>query len=511
MNAVAMGRARSVAITGLQCYPIDIEVSVSDGLPTVDIVGLPDASVTESRKRIRSAIGYSGWSMPGRKVTVNLTPGDRKKMGTGFDLAIALAVLQAEGHVPSAGTAEVALLGELNLDGRLRPVRGVLPSLLAARSAGLRHAIVPHGNRDEAELIEGMRVQVAASLAHAAAICGAKVEPAEVEAVGAEPATGGPGPPPHDFAEVQGQAEARWAAEVAAAGGHHLLMVGTPGAGKTLLASCLPSILPDLDGEAAAETAAVRSIDGSFDAREGLSHRPPFENPHHKSTAAALLGSRHQHVGVLARANHGVLFLDEAPEFTRDVLEVLRQPLESGRLHVNRSWGTLAIDSAFQLVMAANPCPCGQAVGRGLRCRCTPLEKRRYLQKLSGPLLDRVDIQVEMMPVTLADLHARNESEPSAAIATRVRAARNIQGERYRSMPWRLNNRAPGAWLRETFDFSATETRPLDSALERGILTMRGYDRVFRIGTTIGDLAGRERPTGENLLAALLLRTREDA
>lgn len=506
-----MGRSRTVGITGLQCYPIDVEVSVADGLPTVDIVGLPDASVAESRKRIRSAIGYSGWAMPGRKMTVNLTPGDRKKMGTGFDLAIALAVLQAEGHVPAEGTRGVAVLGELNLDGRLRPVRGLLPSLLAARDAGMARAIVPTANRAEAELLDGIRVDTAPSLAHAAQLCGADVEPVEVEPVEAAASPTGGGPVAGDFAQVQGQEEARWAMEVAAAGGHHLLMIGAPGAGKTLLASCLPSILPDLDEAAAARVAAVRSIEGTFDPRHGLSHRPPFESPHHKTTAAALLGSRQQQVGVLARAHHGVLFLDEAPEFARDVLEVLRQPLENGRVHVNQAWGTLSIDAGFQLVMAANPCPCGQAVGAARHCRCTPLEKRRYLHKLSGPLLDRIDVQISMTAVTRADLHAPRVAESSSAIAARVVAARAAQAERYRGCEWALNARAPGAWLRERFALAGAETAPLDSALERGILTMRGYDRVLRVGTTIGDLAGRERPSQSDLLAALALRTREDS
>lgn len=510
--SVRVGRTAAVALWGLTGTPIHIEASINDGLPGIDIVGLPDASVTESRKRIRAAIANLGITLSAQRITVNLSPGGVKKIGTGFDLGIATAILAAEGHVPASGTRGVVHIGELGLDGRLHPIHGVMPAVLAAAKVGFSRCIVPHGNAGEAFLVSGINVVAAGNLAEAINALGGSVTVPALPPV-AHAAT--QPPPPHqvtDLREVRGQADARHALEVAAAGGHHLLMVGSPGAGKTLLAGCLPGILPQLDETEAVEALALRSIDGTFTSANKASLVPPFQTPHHRTSASAMVGgSRPGAIGVFSRAHRGVLFMDEAPEFHRDVLEALRQPLESGRCDINRAWGSVTLPARFQLVLAANPCPCGLAMSPHGGCMCTPLDKRRYRGRLSGPLLDRVDIQLDMLPVTPADIHTTEAGEPSSAVAARVTQARERQRRRYSDLPWTLNSQAPGAWLRDHAALSPAATAPLDRALERGALTMRGYDRIVRVATTLADLEERDAPTRDDLMAALLLRTREAA
>ncbi|WP_295689718.1 YifB family Mg chelatase-like AAA ATPase [uncultured Brevibacterium sp.] len=506
----SFGRTTAVALHGISGTPVSIEASVNDGLPGIDIVGLPDASVTESRKRIRAAISNLGITLTSRRVTVNLSPGGVKKVGTAFDLGIAVAILEAEGKIPADRARGIVHIGELGLDGRIHPVRGVLPSVLAGLRAGATRFVVPAANAEEAGLVDGAEVRGAANLADVVTMLGGEIDDPGLPAIELPEAAALPPPDVHDLAEVQGQDDARFALEVAAAGGHHLLMTGTPGAGKTLLAGCLPGLLPPLDVDEACEVVALRSLDGTLDPAAGLDRTPPFEAPHHRTSASAMVGgSRPGSIGVFSRAHRGVLFMDEAPEFRRDVLEALRQPLENGRCDIHRAWGSVVLPSRFQLVLASNPCPCGAGVGGSTRCRCTPLDRRRYRGRLSGPLLDRIDIQLEMLPLVAADLHATSPREDTATVAARVARARELQAHRYAGLPWSLNAQAPGAWLRETFDFRRTETAPLDTALERGGITMRGYDRVVRIATTLADLAGRTRPQGDDLLSALVLRIRE--
>ncbi|WP_084500243.1 YifB family Mg chelatase-like AAA ATPase [Brevibacterium album] len=506
-----IGRTEAIALAGLDGTPVVVEASANAGIPGIDIVGLPDAAVSESRKRIRAALHNMGVTIQTLRYTVSLAPGSVRKVGTGFDLAIAVAILEVEGCLDPAAVRGAVFCGELGLDGRVLPFPGVLPTVVSGMRAGFRRFVVPAGCAEEAGMVPGAQIVPAVSLADCAVTLGAKdIRPAPAEAVRPHPVRHAPRPQIHDLSEVQGQDDARFALEVAAAGGHHLLMMGAPGAGKTLIASCLPGILPPLDPPAAVEVMALRSLAGTLTREDTASALPPFETPHHRTTAAAMLGSsRPNMVGVFSRAHRGVLFMDEAPEFSRDVLEALREPVESGWCRVSRAWGSVTLPAEFQLVMAANPCPCGAGLGPDSACRCTPADKRRYRDRLSGPLLDRVDIRLEMLPVTPADVHAPIPRESSEEVARRVVRAREAQAARYADMPWSTNARAPGAWLRRAFAFSAAETRVLDRALETGALSMRGYDRVVRIAASIADLAGTERPGADELGAALLMRTQE--
>ncbi|WP_309130958.1 YifB family Mg chelatase-like AAA ATPase [Brevibacterium sp.] len=506
-----IGRSSAVALWGLAGTIVSIEACVSAGLPGIDIVGLPDASVSESRKRLRAALAYLGIPVATQHLTINLTPGTVPKVGTGFDLGIAVAVLRAQGVIGFAGTESIIHCGELGLDGRIRPVNGVLPTLHVGLQSGFDRFVVPVGNCHEASLLAGAQVKAVASLAELVNIYGGDLAVPPLPAVVAAPTPSTHRPELHDLSEVQGQDEARFGLEVAAAGGHNLLMRGTPGAGKTLLAQCLPGILPPLDDAQAVEVAAVRSLRGELESSEGLDHRPPFEAPHHRSTASAMVGGRKPgSIGIISRAHRGVLFLDEAPEFSRDVLEALRQPLESRQVQIHRAWGSMVLPAAFQLIMAANPCPCGAGMqGAEVHCQCTPMDKRRYRSRLSGPLLDRVDLQLELLPVSPADIRLAGAQESSAAVTERVLAARQRQAARYADCPWKLNAAAPGPWLREHFSLSPKALADLDRALETGRITMRGYDRILRVATTLADLEGAEAPTADRIRTALALRSQD--
>jgi len=380
----------------------------------------------------------------------------------------------------------------------------------AAVAAGRSRVVVPADNEAEARLVPGADVLGATHLAHVLQAHGADCAdpPAPVAARGAEPRPS-PTQYPPDLVDVVGQPQARKAVEVAAAGAHHLLMVGPPGTGKTMLATRLPGLLPDLTDEQAVEVTAVHSVAGSFDPSRGLLRRPPFESPHHTATPAAVIGggSGTPRPGAASRAHRGVLLMDEAPEFSGHVLQTLRQPLEHGELTIHRSGGAARYPARFQLVLAANPCPCGHAVGKGTSCTCTPVVRRRYLGRLSGPLLDRVDLQVDVLPVSRRHL-AAERSEGTAEVAARVLAARHAQEHRLRGTPWTTNAEVPGRWLRERLGRTAAVTRDLDRALDHGRISLRGVDRVLRVAWTLADLAGRDVPDRDDVARAVLLRTR---
>lgn len=507
MNVV--GRSLAVTLNGLTGSIVEAEAAFYDGLPGFALVGLPDTAVGESKQRVRAALSASQVTLPARKLTVNLRPAAVRKAGTGFDLSIAAAILAALGLVDAESTAATVHLAELGLDSRLRHVRGVLPAVLAARRAGISKFVVAPPDRAEASIAGDVRIRTVDSLAEVANLHGGSFAPPVLPPIrrrtaGASVAGSGQS----DMADVTGQPEARRALEIAAAGAHHLLMVGPPGAGKTMLASRLPGLLPDLDAAAAEEVTAVQSIADNFDPAAGLLRRPPFEAPHHLSSAAAVIGGGTGTAmpGAATRAHRGVLFLDEAPEFDRRVLEALRQPLERGVLKIQRAAGAVSLPAQFQLVLAANPCPCGKSIGKGIECTCTPLAKRRYLAKLSGPLLDRIDLRLEVLPVTAAQLRAETTGEATAAVAARVRAARARQAQRFAGQPWTTNAETPGTWLRGEARLARADTIDAERALETGRLTVRGYDRVLRCAWTIADLREAERPTRDDVAAALLLR-----
>ncbi|WP_337060943.1 YifB family Mg chelatase-like AAA ATPase [Kineococcus sp. G2] len=512
---MALARALAVGLVGLEGHLVQVEADISGGLPAFVLVGLPDASLSEARDRVRAATANSGHRLPLQRLTVNLSPATLPKSGSSFDLAVAVAALTAAGVLPAEASAGAVHLGELGLDGSVRAVDGVLPAVLAAARAGVRTVVVPAATAQEAALVPGVRVRGVHRLAELVADYRGEAppEPADdpVELLGRPAAPVRAERPAPDLADVVGQAEARFALEVAAAGAHHLLLSGPPGAGKTMLAARLPGLLPDLDEEAALEVTAVHSIAGTLRERTGagaLITRPPYEDPHHTASVASVVGGGTgiPRPGAASRAHHGVLFLDEAPEFGSSVLEALRQPLEHGELVLHRARGAARYPARFQLVLAANPCPCGRAVGRATECTCSPNARRRYAAKLSGPLLDRVDVRVEVRAVTRAQVADAVPGESTAVVAARVRTARALAGERLRPHGARCNGELRGPLLRGPLRLPPAVTTDLDRALERGALTLRGVDRVLRVAWTVADLRGAPAPDRDDVGRALALR-----
>jgi len=508
---MSLGYARSLALVGLRGIPVDIEVDARAGLPGMSLIGLADRALGEAAERVRSALANSGVDLPARKITINLSPAALPKQGSAFDLAIAMAVLVALGVVPAAGVDGAVLLGELALDGRLRPTAGILPATLAAREAGARSVLVPTANVDEASLVEGMRVVGVPSLREAAIHAGATipatpVEPLLLESTATRERISAQ---PSDLADVLGQSDAVDALVTAAAGGHHLFLLGPPGAGKTMLAQRLPGILPPLTHEQATQAACVRSLT-ELTALSEIETTPPFEAPHHTATAAAMVGGGGAVIrpGAVTRASGGVLFLDEAPEFHAAVLDCLREPLETGSVSILRATARATFPARFQLVMAANPCPCGNYGVARRDCTCPPMMRRRYLARLSGPLLDRVDIHLSVSAATVPrGMSAEMPRLTSAQARDRVITARSAAGARLSATPWNTNSEVDGAHLRgRHLRLPAATTRPIDRGLERGGLSMRGYDRVLRVAWTLADLDGTTLPTLDHVGRALFLR-----
>ncbi|MBB3052132.1 magnesium chelatase family protein [Prauserella isguenensis] len=501
-----LARAWSVALIGIEGRPVEIEADIGAGLPGTKLVGLPDAGLREAKDRVRAAVRNSGQRWPDSNVTLGLSPADLPKDGSGYDLGIAVAVLAASGAVPTPKLLDTVLLGELALDGRVRPVRGVLPALLTARKAGYRRAVVALESLAEGSLVGGIDVVGAERLGELIAWLSDEGRLAE-----AEPERDRTPPEQSDLADVVGQPEARWALEVAAAGGHNLLMTGPPGVGKTMLATRLPGLLPELGDDEALEVTAVHSVDGSLERDSPLVRVPPFVAPHHSISVAALIGggSGIAAPGAISKAHRGVLFLDEAAEYGGERLEALRTVLEEGEVRIARSRGSVRYPARFQLVLATNTCPC--APPRETECSCSPAARRRYLAKLSGPLLDRVDLRVRMRPATAMNVAGEQQPEPTGRVRERVVAARERAAKRWSDHGWQTNAEVPGPVLRREFALPAEATRLLDRGLNRGAITARGADRCLRIAWTLSDLEEADEPTADHVAAALEFRDRRAA